>query len=135
LNLAYSGIRVRDLNRSLKFYTSVLGLEEIGRGRMKHGGVYVLLHDEKTKQKLELNWYPNRSKFYRKYVVGESLDHLGFVVDDVRKMYAEMISKGATSAAPPWKEVEDDDRSWIGFVKDPDGIWIELVNTVPAMST
>lgn len=73
---------------------------------MRHGGTYVLLQDQTTKQSLELNSYPKESKFYEEYVLGEGIDHLGFIVDDVRKAYAEMISKGAMPAAPPWKEVE-----------------------------
>jgi lactoylglutathione lyase len=122
------GIRVTDLDRSLKFYYEVLGLKEVGRGRMNHGGVYVLLQDDTTKQKLELNWYPKGSKFYAEYELGEGIDHLGFIVEDVRKAYSEMVSKGAEPASSPWKEVENDDQSWIGFVKDPNGIWIELIN-------
>jgi catechol 2,3-dioxygenase-like lactoylglutathione lyase family enzyme len=39
----YTGIRVRDLERSLGFYTEVLGLEVVGKGRMPHGGKYVHL--------------------------------------------------------------------------------------------
>lgn len=128
LRFTYCAVRVRDLKLSLKFYGGVMGLKQIGRGKMKHGGIYVLLEDEKTKQKLELNWYPKKSKFYTEYVVGEGIDHLGFIVEDVRKMHAKMISKGAVPAAAPWQEVSGDQRSWIGFVKDPNGIWIELIS-------
>ena len=105
-----------------------MGLKEVGRGRMNHGGVYVLLQDETTNQRVELNWYPKGSKFFAEYELGEGIDHLGFIVDDVRKTYSELISKGAEPASPPWKEVDNDDQSWIGFVKDPNGIWIELIN-------
>ena len=128
MNLAYCGIRVSDLARSLDFYVRVMGLKRVGGGKMNHGGVYVMLQDERTKQKLELNWYPSGSKFYTKYVPGEGIDHLGFIVEDVRKKYAELISNGATPAVTPWQEVKEDDESWIGFVEDPDGIWIELIN-------
>jgi lactoylglutathione lyase len=128
LQLAYCGIRVSDLERSLEFYVCVMGLKQIGRGKMNHGGIYVMLQDEKTKQKLELNWYPRENKFHTEYVLGEGIDHLGFIVDDVRKTYAELISKGAIPAVVPWQETKGDDKSWIGFVKDPDGIWIELIN-------
>ncbi len=128
LKLAYCGIRVSDLKRSLEFYVRVMGLKQTGRGKMKHGGIYVMLQDEKTKQKLELNWYPRENRFYTEFVLGEGIDHLGFIVDDVRKTYAELISKGAVPAVAPWQEIKGDDKSWIGFVKDPDGIWIELIN-------
>lgn len=128
LKLAYCGIRVSDLERSLEFYVRVMGLKQIGRGKMNHGGIYIMLQDEKTKQKLELNWYPRESKFHTEYVLGEGIDHLGFIVDDVRKTYAKQISKGAIPAVAPWQEIKGDDKSWIGFVKDPDGIWIELIN-------
>ncbi len=61
--LEYCGIRVTDLDRSLKFYTGALGLRELRRGTMEHGGLFILLEDPETSQRLELNFYPpnNRS--------------------------------------------------------------------------
>jgi len=58
--LSYFGIRVTNLDRSLKFYTELFGLKEVARGdnRKLGGGIYVLLRDEKSGQKLELNSYP-----------------------------------------------------------------------------
>ena len=43
----YFGIRVTDLERSVKFYTNMLGLKEVRRGDMaKHNrGIWVLLKD------------------------------------------------------------------------------------------
>jgi catechol 2,3-dioxygenase-like lactoylglutathione lyase family enzyme len=49
VKLLYTGIRVTDLERSLVFYKQGLGLTEIDRGTMSHGGVYVLLEDRDTK--------------------------------------------------------------------------------------
>ncbi len=54
----YTGIRVRDLKRSLDFYAKVIGLKVVGRGTMLHGGKYVHLRGKGSKQMLELNWYP-----------------------------------------------------------------------------
>ena len=50
------------------------------------------------------------------------MDHLAFVVKDARKAYKHLISKGATSDVSP-KESEGTEV----YVKDPDGIWIELL--------
>jgi len=65
MKLAYVGIRVRDLKKSITFYTRVLGLKVSHRGHMHHGGQFVNLVDKVTGQHLELNWYPKRSAFYR----------------------------------------------------------------------
>ncbi len=65
MHLRYFGIRVTDLERSLRFYTELLGLKKAGLGDMsKNGGgrgTWVLLIDEKSGQQLELNWYPKGS--------------------------------------------------------------------------
>jgi len=52
---------------------------------------------------LELNRYPERngSRFFSEYKQGEELDHLAFIVKDVRKAYKELISKGAEPAVAP----------------------------------
>jgi lactoylglutathione lyase len=123
LYLSYIGMRVTDLERSLKFYKGLLGLEEVVRGdSTKYGmGVYVLLRDRKSKMKLELNWYPKGSKYASPYAAGEGLDHIAFRVDDFKKKYEEMIAKGASPTDFGIKKGAN-----YCYVKDPDGNWIEL---------
>lgn len=124
VRLRYTGIRIRDLKRSLRFYTKVIGLQVSNEGYMSHGGRFVNLVDKETGQHLELNWYPRRSQFYKAYKSGEELDHLGFEVGDARSSFADLISKGARPAVKPFY----DGGYWLAFVKDPDGIWIELLS-------
>ena len=113
-----------DLDRSVAFYTRVLGLREERRGDMrKYGlGVWVLLRDDVSGQRIELNWYPPESPYATPYEPGDGLDHLGFVVEDTRTTYNELRAKGAepTTVAPNATE------GWTAFVKDPDGNWIEI---------
>lgn len=120
----YAGIRVRDLKRSLEFYTQAMGMKVVNKGTMSHGGKFVQLRGKGSKQTLELNWYPAGSKFYSEYAAGEELDHLAFVVRDAAKAYKELVSKGATSAVSP-KESQGTEV----YVRDPDGIWIELLSS------
>ncbi len=118
----YTGIRVRDLERSRAFYTEVFGMKEIGEGTMPHGGRYVHLRTPGSQQRLELNWYPETSRFYTEYRSGEEMDHLAFVVDDVRKAYRELVRKGVAVAVDPTHSKDTE-----VYLKDPDGIWIELL--------
>jgi len=122
IRLYYSGIRVRELGRSLRFYRS-LGLKVTHRGTMAHGGKYVHLRDPFSRQELELNWYPERSRFYERYKNGSELDHIGFIVDDAVKWFKLLVKRGARPAARPF----GDESETLAFVKDPDGIWIELI--------
>jgi lactoylglutathione lyase len=124
--LRYTGIRVTDLERSVRFYCEGLGLREAGRGRMSHGGEFVGLEDPETHVELELNHYPDGSPYDTPYVPGEGLDHLGFVVPDARATVERLRAMGARVAVEPWLERG---RYWIGFVEDPDGIWIEIQDT------
>lgn len=120
--LYYAGIRVRDLDRSLDFYTKVLGMKVVNQGTMPHGGKFVHLKSPRGTQRLELNWYPKGSRFHTKYQKGEELDHLAFVVEDVGKAYKELVGKGAGVAVKP-SQAEGTEV----YVKDPDGIWLELL--------
>lgn len=118
----YTGIRVRDLERSLAFYTRVFGMKEIGRGTMPHGGRYVHLRSPRSSQRLELNWYPRTSRFWTPYRKGEEMDHLAFRVPDVRAAFRELRRKGVPVAVSPAQS-----KGTEVYVKDPDGIWIELL--------
>jgi len=90
---------------------------------MSHRGKWVHLIDPKTRQILELNWYPKKSKFYEKYRNGSELDHIGFIVDDAVKWFNLLVKRGASPAAEPFGNAHET----LAYVKDPDGIWIELI--------
>ena len=120
----YAGIRVRNLPRSLRFYTKALGMKTDNQGSMGHGGKYVQLVSPGTRMRVELNWYPPGSAFATRYATGEELDHLAFVVDDVGKAYEDLLKKGARPVVSPAKAKRDKVEV---YVKDPDGIWIELL--------
>ncbi len=120
MRLSYFGIRVTDLDRSVRFYTGVLGLREVRRGdSRKYGaGIWVLLKDEPSGHQLELNWYPPESAYAVPYSVGEGLDHISFLVDDVRKTFKELVAKGAE----PTGVTPEGTGGWTAYVTDPDGI-------------
>ena len=118
----YAGIRVRDLKRSINFYTRAFGMKVVARGTMPHGGKYVHLVTPGTRMRLELNWYPKGSRFYVPYRKGEELDHLAFVVDDVKAAFKAVTRAGAKVAVDP-----DHAEGTEVYVKDPDGVWIELL--------
>ena len=126
--LDYAGIRVTDLDRSVRFYRVALGLRELRRGSTDGLGTWVLLEDPRSRQKLELNYYVPASPFATPFVAGEGLDHLGFRVPDPRRTAAKMRKLGAR---PGPKEASSPDGSLL-YLLDPDGLWIELIQTSAA---
>jgi catechol 2,3-dioxygenase-like lactoylglutathione lyase family enzyme len=120
---------VKDLGRSLRFYTRVLGLKERARGdlRKEGRGIWVGLWDPRSKVKLEINWYPPNSRFGRRYRPGDALDHIGFDIGHVSSqklqgVYTRLLRAGArpTPVTPAATE------GWMACVQDPDGNWIEI---------
>jgi lactoylglutathione lyase len=120
----YTGIRVKNLQQSIKFYEEALGFQVVLKGKMSsHEGTYVHMRTPTGKQILELNYYPETSKFYEDYVCGSELDHLGLYVSNVREQYRRLVKLGCEPAVEPF-----DQGSWVlAFVKDPNGVWLELI--------
>ena len=123
--LDYAGVRVRDLEMSVRFYTEGLGLFEVRRGTMDHGGVWVLLEDHLSRQRLELNWYPEGSKYASPWKAGEELDHLGFRAADCEGAARALVKAGAKEVE---RQVTAGEPDTI-FLEDPNGIIIELIPT------
>jgi len=118
----YVGIRVTNLQRSTDFYTKLLGMKVVGRGKIEQTkGETVGLGSEEGGFILELNYYYENSPYNTKYTVGEGLDHLAFKVDDLDKALEEARSAGHRTIL----EMKADGNRW-AYIEDPDGIWIEL---------
>jgi catechol 2,3-dioxygenase-like lactoylglutathione lyase family enzyme len=141
------GIRVKNLEESLKFYTQVLGLVEIDRGGDEES-TYVLLKDTWSGQRLELNWYAESSPFAVPYVTGEALDHFEVRVKDLGRTLEQLGKLGIKPATkklwvnsravrklrknPRARKVMQEDV-WvtkkghnIAYIQDPNGIFLCL---------
>jgi len=118
----YVGIRVTNLQRSIDFYTRVLGMKVVERGENKQvRGRTVTLQSEEGGFCLELNYYEEDSPYNTKYNVGEGLDHLAFKVEDLEKALEEVKKAGYQTIL----EMKAGGGRW-AYIEDPDGIWIEL---------
>jgi lactoylglutathione lyase len=118
----YTGIRVKDLEESVKFYTRVLGMKEIARGTVEgaHGHVVTLVSEDNGPQ-LELNFYEGNSKFASYYTTGEGIDHLAFKVEDLDTALGEAKNLGY----PTVLDMKGASSRW-AYIKDPNEIYIEL---------
>ncbi len=91
----YVGIRGKDLEKSIDFYTKLLGMKVKGRSRIEQTkGETVSLETEDGGFILELNYYEKSSPYYTDYVVGDGLDHLAFGVDDLSKTLEDARKSG-----------------------------------------
>jgi len=118
----YVGIRVKDLERSVDFYTKLLGMKVVGRGKVEPTkGETVGLASEDGGFILELNCYAEDSPYNTEYFVGEGLDHLAFKVDNLDKALEEARKAGY----PTVLEMNVEGGRWT-YIEDPNGIWIEL---------
>ena len=120
----YTGIRVRDLDESIRFYTQVLEMTLVERmTTAPTKGEVATLRSTESEQELELNFYREDSPFWAPYSNGEDLDHLAFKVRDLVATVSDLRRKGVEIIVEPysigdWSEA---------YIRDPNGIWIELL--------
>jgi catechol 2,3-dioxygenase-like lactoylglutathione lyase family enzyme len=124
-----AGLRVANLERSVRFYTGALGLRVSDRGdtRAWGGGLWVQLTDPRSRRVIELNWYGRGSIFGGQFRAGDGLDHLDFTIGaaspaELEKTYRRLLRAGAR----PTKYTPSTTGGWMASVLDPDGFWITI---------
>ncbi len=123
MELSYTSIRVKDLKKSVEFYTKYLGMKVIGRKSWVPGEKIVMLLSKGSKQRINLMYFAKNCMWYTPYKEnGSELDHLMFEVDDAKKLYEKLVARGAPAATELWEH----DGMTMGYVKDPNGIWVGL---------
>ncbi len=124
MRILHTMLRVGDLERSLRFYTEVLGMRQLRRSDYPDGKftlAFVGYGEESDTAVLELtyNWGVD------KYELGNAYGHVAIAVDDAAKACAEVKRRGGkvVREAGPMKH----GTTVIAFVEDPDGYRIELI--------
>ncbi len=124
MRLLHTMIRVGDLQRSIDFYTQVLGMRLLRKSDYPGGrftNAFVGYEDEAHAAVLELthNWDT------RAYDMGSGFGHVAVEVEDAYKACDEVRKRGGkvVREAGPMKH----GTTVIAFAEDPDGYKIELV--------
>jgi lactoylglutathione lyase len=124
MRILHTMLRVGDLDRSLKFYTEVLGMKLLrttDRPDQKYSLAFVGYDDEDRSAVLELTYNYGVDR----YDLGSAYGHVAIAVGDAAKACAEVKKRGGkvTREAGPVKG----GTTVIAFVEDPDGYKIELI--------
>jgi lactoylglutathione lyase len=122
--MLHTMIRVGDLDRSVNFYTSLLGMKELRRNEVKDGKytlAFVGYGDEANSTVIELtyNWGVDH------YEMGSAFGHLAIGVPDVAATCERLRKAGGKITREPGPVKFG--TTIIAFVEDPDGYKIELV--------
>jgi len=118
-------VRVSDLDASLDFYCTKLGLKEVARKEVPAGRFTLVFlaapGDQEAQVELTYNWDPEE------YSGGRNFGHLAYQVDDIYETCQRLMDAGVTINRPPRD-------GWMAFIKSPDGISIELLQKGKALS-
>lgn len=124
MRLLHTMLRVGDLDRSLMFYTDILGMRLLRKKDYPDGRftlAFVSYQDESEGAAIELthNWDTSE------YELGNGYGHIAIEVEDAYDACARIKSKGGhvVRDAGPMKH----GQTIIAFVEDPDGYMIELI--------
>ncbi len=118
--LLHTRYRVDDLERTLKFYREVLGLEEVRRHKSPRGSELVFLKTPGSEELIELCCYPASGPVR----VQPDLTHLAFEVDSLEKFRAHLARLGLRYSDGPHL---DADGGGIAFIDAPEGYEVELI--------
>ena len=129
--LEHIGIMVNDIQKSVEFYTDVLGFSVSRKIEMTEAGLSVVFV-EKNGSKIELmkcrdKNVPKRSDVAKLKLGGNSLpisDHISFSVDYIEDTVTELKGKGVVFNLEP---VQLEGGMKLTSFKDPNGVLIELV--------
>jgi lactoylglutathione lyase len=126
MRILHTMLRVGDMQRSIDFYTGVLGMKVLrttDRPEQKYSLAFVGYGDESSTAVLELTYNYGVDK----YELGNAFGHVAIAVDDAYKACDAIKAKGGkvTREAGPVKG----GTTVIAFAEDPDGYKIELIES------
>ena len=118
-------IRVLDLDRSLDFYTRLMGMKLLRRRDVPDGRYticFVGYEDDATGTVLELTYNYDQKE---PYTIGSGFGHLAIGMADLYGVCAALAKEGVKIPRPPGPLKFG--TTHIAFVEDPDGYKIELI--------
>lgn len=119
--LLHTRYRLNDLEKSVKFYKDVLGLDEVRRHKSPRGSELVFLKAPESDETIELCHFPNSGAVE----VQPDLTHLAFSVDSLEEFGKHLASLGLKYSDGP--TLRPDGTGGFAFIDAPEGYEVELI--------
>jgi lactoylglutathione lyase len=126
MRILHTMLRVGDLQRSIAFYTDVMGMKLLrttDRPEQKYSLAFVGYGDEREQAVLELTYNHGVDR----YELGTAFGHIAIAVPDVGAACDRIRAAGGTVTREPGPVKGG--TTVIAFVQDPDGYKIELIES------
>ena len=124
--LLHTRMRVTDMDQTINFYTSVLGLEVLERKVSPRGSHLAFLRVPNSEELIELCSFPPSGPVS----VQEDLVHLAFQVENMDDTITTLTVKGITITDGP---TSTSSGSRFIFIDAPDGYEVELIERPPGV--
>jgi lactoylglutathione lyase len=118
--LLHTRYRVNDLERTIKFYRDVLGLEELQRHKSPRGSELVFLKAPESDEQIEICSFPAGGQVQ----VQPDLTHLAFEVDNLEEFGRHLAQYGLKYSDGP---TTTSTGTVFAFIDAPEGYEIELI--------
>ena len=118
--LLHTRYRVNDLEKTVRFYKDVLGLEEIRRHKSPRGSELAFLKAPGSEELIELCHFPGSGPVQ----VQPDLTHLAFEVESIENFGKHLASLGLKFSDGPHLKP---DGGGIAFIDAPEGYEVELI--------
>ena len=118
--LLHTRYRLNDLERTVKFYKDVVGLEEVRRHKSPRGSELVFLKAPQSEELIELCYFPTSGPVQ----VQPDLTHLAFEVESLEAFGKHLAKLGIQYSDGPHIKP---DGGGIAFIDAPEGYEVELI--------
>jgi len=122
MRFSHVSITVKNIEDSIKFYRDVMNLELESRRQIPENNAEIaFLSDKLNNVRIELTFWKEKVD----WISGDELDHLAFNVPDMDEAVKRFRKLNVEIAKEPYSL--EGSTSKIAFIKDPNEIWIELI--------
>ncbi|MFQ5998863.1 MAG: VOC family protein [Candidatus Bathyarchaeia archaeon] len=124
MKILHTSITVKNMNESIAFYRDKLGFDLLSRREIPENKAEIaFVGSKESNHTIELTFWREKSD----YASGDELDHIALGVQNLDEILPRLRSEGVSVAKEPYRVSGSTRR--IAFIKDPNGIWIELIES------
>jgi lactoylglutathione lyase len=124
---AHASIRTSNIDKSIDFYTRIIGLKLLNRREIPQNNAEIafLQDPDEIGGKLEVTFYRSQKKFIQADYEDRLFDHLAFEIKNMEETISMMRKERVTITDEPFRLGAT--GSLVAFIEDPDGTLIELI--------